>query len=331
MPETHNPGRTFVNDELLATLFGAVGPPPPTPSQQPPDEPAPEAESAPSTAEGETGVEEPQQEQEVPAQGETAESQAAAGQACFRQERYEEAANCYRKVLELEPRNRGAHFNLALCMEKLSRHQEACEAFGQAVKLDAEHWQSRLGLAVCLLHLGRPREALGEFEAVFRREAKDGQALFGKAVALHQLGREEQAMELYEALWKSQPESVELLSNMVAATAGKNPNRCKELATRLLDLCPNSRTGLGALAALSWAAKDYEAAAQYSALLVDLVPGSYELWFNVGVACHAAKRLELACDAYREALRVRPAGREAQENMSLALEQLGHARTQQLR
>src|SRR5579863_7288482 len=83
---------------------------------------------------------------------ETAEVFAAKGHIQFELEQYEDAIKTYEKLLGAAPRHPTAHFNLAICYEKLGRWQEATDGFQKALETDAEREEAQLGLGICLLH-----------------------------------------------------------------------------------------------------------------------------------------------------------------------------------
>jgi len=64
-----------------------------------------------------------------------AEVQAALGHLRFEQKNWEEAARCYGKVAEVEPKHRAAHYNLGLCLERQGKFQEAAKAFETALAI----------------------------------------------------------------------------------------------------------------------------------------------------------------------------------------------------
>jgi tetratricopeptide (TPR) repeat protein len=181
-----------------------------------------------------------------------AEVYAALGHLRFEQKKWEEAARCYGKVAEAEPRHPTAHYNLGLCLERQDQFEEAAKAFETALSVEEKRWQAQLGRGLCLLQLGRFDQAIPCFEASLKEMPNDDRALFGKAVALHRLGRLDEAGEIYRKLLPANPNSSELLANLIAlAAARKEDAKVKEFADRLFRLHPQSRHALEGLAARS--------------------------------------------------------------------------------
>lgn len=81
------------------------------------------------------------------------------GIACFQQQRYEEAAQEFRRVSELKPDHSDAQYNLGHALLKLNRPKEAKDAFAAAVRLRPGYAFARVNLAELLLDEGRADEA----------------------------------------------------------------------------------------------------------------------------------------------------------------------------
>ncbi|MGD1093765.1 MAG: tetratricopeptide repeat protein, partial [Bryobacteraceae bacterium] len=163
----------------------------------------------------------------------------ALGHLRFEQQNWNEAAECYGKVAALEPQHRTAHYNLGLCLERQGKFEEAAQSFEGALEIDPKRWQAQLVRGLCLLQLGKPQEALECLEASLKESPDHDQALFGKAVALHQLGNLDAAGEIYRKLLPSNPNSPDLLVNMIAlSSTRKEEGKMREYGERLLKIRP---------------------------------------------------------------------------------------------
>jgi cytochrome c-type biogenesis protein CcmH/NrfG len=70
---------------------------------------------------------------------EDTETRLALGKLYFLSSQFEEAASCYRKLLELDPRNVSAYYNLAVALIAQKKAEEAKEAFQKVLELDPEN------------------------------------------------------------------------------------------------------------------------------------------------------------------------------------------------
>lgn len=76
----------------------------------------------------------------------------------------EEAIKKYKKAIQINPKFKQAHMNLAWQFLKQGAHDEAITAFNQVIKIDKKNRNARNGKAVCLSQKGEADEALAIFE-----------------------------------------------------------------------------------------------------------------------------------------------------------------------
>src|SRR5262249_22705790 len=156
--------------------------------------------------------------------------------------------------------------NQGVCLERLERFKDAADAFQKALDIDPKRLEARLGIGVCLLHTGAPERALEMFEQCLKSKAELEPAQFGKDVALHLAGKTDQAEALYRKLLSRNPNSEELLGNLVAVGIARKDNAVlKEFSERLFKTLPSSPAALQGLATLAFSKGDFEAAARHCA------------------------------------------------------------------
>ena len=208
----------------------------------------------------------------------------AAGQAHFEQLRFEEAAGSFAAAVAAEPDHPAAHFDLAVCLEKLEQWKAAAVSFRRALEIDPDREQALIGLGACLLHLNGAEEALACFEHCLL--SGGGQAaLMGKAVALQQLSRYEEADSIYRELLEADPGAVEPLANLIALSVARQDTAAiEEYSRRLLGVHPQSKAALQGLAMLAIRNGDQGSAIEYCTRLVEIDPDTFEGWFNLRFA-----------------------------------------------
>jgi tetratricopeptide (TPR) repeat protein len=202
----------------------------------------------------------------------------------FARGRFSDAALSYFAITLFDPDNADAHCDLGICLERCGRWDAASEVFARALAIDAGMVEARLGLAACLLHLHRPEDALLHFtECGSAWEA--GPALLGKAVALQLLQRNEEAAGAYEVLLAADPNSEELLANVIGLSIEtRDLERVWNLSLRLLQVCPRSTVALQGLATVAFECSDHQAAAAYCDRILELAPNCLEAWHNFRIA-----------------------------------------------
>jgi tetratricopeptide (TPR) repeat protein len=123
-------------------------------------------------------------------------------------------------------------------------------------------------------------------------------------------------------------ENEEILSNLAALHFTRNDGRAaKEASERLLKLNPQSETALRILGDLFSEEGDEESVAKYVAQLADVSPDSFDVWYNLALACQKTGRLEVTVDAYKKSLEVNPESAEALNNLGCAYHELEDVRS----
>jgi len=100
-------------------------------------------------------------------------------------ERYAEAEGYFRAVLQLDPRNAVAHFNLGFALEKLARPREAIECFREATRLKPTIDRAWYGMGMCHARLGEHAEAAKALEQAAQLQPMNPHAWYALGMAQH--------------------------------------------------------------------------------------------------------------------------------------------------
>jgi Flp pilus assembly protein TadD len=114
----------------------------------------------------------------------------------------EEAAEAYRKALELDPESASAHYNLGVSLARSGEFAEA-ETHLRAALERTPNAQTYTGLGVVLLQQGKAEEAIASLQAAIEADPENAAAHQDLAQALEKLGRTDEArseMETAKAL-----------------------------------------------------------------------------------------------------------------------------------
>src|SRR5579863_1730432 len=164
MPEMNDQNVFFVDDDLIERLMRGDSVEDPTKKKRPASSTA-LGRAVALASEGKINEAVKELEQAIERGEDPAEVYTGLGHLRFEQQNWAEAARCYCKVAELDPKHRTAQHNLGLCLERQGKFEEAAKAFEAAVAIDPKRWQAQLGRGLCLLQLGKSDQALECFQA----------------------------------------------------------------------------------------------------------------------------------------------------------------------
>lgn len=128
--------------------------------------------------------------------------------------KYEEAIECYDKVIELNPNYAPAWYNKGVALAKLGRYEEAIECYKKAVELNPDYVDAWFNMGVAYAKLGKYEEAIKCYDKVLELNPKDYYAWNNKGVALAKLGKYEEAIECYKKAIELNPNYADAWYNL---------------------------------------------------------------------------------------------------------------------
>jgi tetratricopeptide (TPR) repeat protein len=130
------------------------------------------------------------------------------------QQRYQEAAGHYRQVLQINPDHAEAHYNLGFVLQRQGKLTNATECYRQTLMLKPDHVDARNNLGIATMELG----ALDEAEDCFRRVLKvkpnhvDAQNNIG--IVVMKQGRLREAEDCYRLALRLAPDLIDALNGL---------------------------------------------------------------------------------------------------------------------
>jgi|GEM_PF-1617239 tetratricopeptide (TPR) repeat protein len=143
----------------------------------------------------------------LPSRKKTSEDFCREGYAYINLFRYDEAANSFKKALEIEPNNIEALKGRGLSLHMLKKYSEALEIFNKALEIDPDNDVLLYNRGSALCELGRYEEALKDLERALEIRENAG-PWFGKAAILFNMKRYEEALECIEKALQLDPHYV---------------------------------------------------------------------------------------------------------------------------
>jgi tetratricopeptide (TPR) repeat protein len=125
------------------------------------------------------------------------------------QGKLDDAASCYRRVLELNPQDAGAHNNLGIVLQMQSRFEEAEACYRQVLALNPNDAAAHNNLGAALHRQGKLEESVSCFHRAATLKPDDIGAYRNLAPVLHKQGRFEEAVACYRRVLQLAPDHVD--------------------------------------------------------------------------------------------------------------------------
>ncbi len=129
--------------------------------------------------------------------------------------KYEEAASCYSRALDVMPLLVEARVNLGSVLIKQRRFGEAVEHLNRALKIKREDMRTYFNLGLAYTGLERPQEAAAAYREAVRIDPGYVEARFNLGYLYLSLGRRPEALAEYEALNRLDPAVAARFKNLL--------------------------------------------------------------------------------------------------------------------
>ncbi|PYL64730.1 MAG: hypothetical protein DMF25_06065 [Verrucomicrobia bacterium] len=120
-------------------------------------------------------------------------------------DRFDEAGEQYRIVLELDPNAADAHYGLGHVLLAQSKLNDAASQMEEALRKDPRNGEIHSDYGYVLEGLGRKDEAIAEYENAIRLNPKSGRVHYNYAMFLASGGKLDQAIGEFQAALKYKP------------------------------------------------------------------------------------------------------------------------------
>ncbi len=165
-----------------------------------------------------------------------------------RQQRYEEAIERYRGVLEVDPEYTPAHAGIGYALLQLKRYEEAVESLARSVSLEPKSSadaDSHVAMGRASAELGRTEAAAEHYARALEIDARNAKALDSFAVLRFRQQRYEEALRLHETLIEIGEANAQVHANMGATLYHLDrPDEALRSLDRALSLDPTlARSG----------------------------------------------------------------------------------------
>ena len=215
-------------------------------------------------------------------------------------------------------------FDQANALYESGQLEQAAEAYRRSIEIQPGRSEAHNNLGNTLLRLGKAREAIEAFDRALQLQPDNQQALYNRAIALHNLGQFEAAVESYRravtldpafsAAWNNLGTSLQRLGKLSEAL---------ECLLRAVALTPDSPAAHNNLGTALQSVNRFEEAYECFRRAVELNPDSAEAHNNLGNALRKLGQSREAFNCYRKALRLRTDSPDIYSNLGNILKEFG--------
>lgn len=235
-----------------------------------------------------------------------------------------EAAESYKKALEMEPFHTDVWVCLGSIVESEGDPTRAMGYYRKALEIDASSVMAYQSLGSALFKAGNFQEAAEELDKAAQLEPNSAANHLALAAALEQAGYIPEAVKEYRRAVELDPGSADSYYRLGRAQAHSGElNEALSAYWKAIELDPNQPTVYADLGlALDYAGSVFEAVQAYRSSLA-LDPSSAVIHNLLGLALKRAGNLAEAIEEYRQAIAIDPGLGTAYNNLGVALEKSG--------
>jgi protein O-mannosyl-transferase len=241
------------------------------------------------------------------------------GVALLQKGQLDEAANQYRKALQLKPNYDLAHTNLGNVLLQKGQLDDAVAEFQTALKLNGSYEMAYYNLGLALFQKGQIDAAISQYRKALEINPDFAEACNSLGLALSNNGKGDDAMTQYQKALAINPSFVDARNNLGTALAqrGQLDEAIVQFqkAMAIDPHLPGIHFNLGN--ALSKKGRLPEAAGEYEKAL-EIDPGYVEAHNSLGIAFAKMGRLNEAIAEFQQAFRLKPGYPDAQKNLAKA-------------
>jgi tetratricopeptide (TPR) repeat protein len=238
--------------------------------------------------------------------------------------RLQEAVDCLRRALDVNPNAADVLNNLGVALAELGKPEEALSAFQKVLAIHPDSLDGHGNLGLTYMRQGQLDAAARHFREVIKRKPDAFDVHFNLGRLLRSQDKLAEAAACFQHALQIKPDHAEAYHNLALTYVDlKKPDDAAVNYRHALRVKPDfaeAFNNLGIL--LEEQGKLDEAIANFRESL-RIKPASAETHSNLGVALAGQGRLQEAITCYEESLRLNPNSPDAHNNLGNALRNLG--------
>lgn len=250
----------------------------------------------------------------------------------FQKGRFEEAAQCYHKVIQAQPKAMTARFKLAIALETLERYEDAISAYDQIIQQQPEDYLAWVKKGKALESLNGLDQALEAYSEVLRLQPENYWTWADKGQLLVRLNRPDEALAAFNRAIQIKPdfqfaqdkrkELLITLQRVDQLYTLQHYDDAIAACDQTLEANPKDATAWF-MRGMALENKEQlpEAAVAYNTV-VGLQSDDYMAWFRLGGVLEKLKQFEKAAKAYSNVTHLQPENHWAWHQQGRMLEEM---------
>ncbi len=253
------------------------------------------------------------------------------GAVLVRQDKLDEAAQCYAMCLAASPGYPDAHYNFGNLYRRVGQYREAIAEYTSCLRGNANHASSHFNMGLAYTAIGDLGAAAESFRQTIGIEPQHSDAYNRLGDVLLRSGQINEGIEQFRRYVALRPNDPRGLNNLGLAIAnGGRPTEAVELLHRAIALNPEYADAHNTLAlAYEALGKKDDATAHYREA-VRINPNYADAWSNLGTNLTEQGRVDEAIDALRKSVEIRPSAAPIQSNLLLTMNYSSHLSPQEV-
>ncbi len=189
------------------------------------------------------------------------------------QQKYDEAARLYEKILRLKGADASLYFNLGILYSKRNLLDKAEENLEKAVSTDRNYLEAQMVLGYIYEIEGKWDEAIRQYRETISLDPLNKETYVRLGQLYYRTGRTDKAIEQNRVLMKLDPESSEpYLRTFAIYVSGKKYDKAEKILTEAISNEIPDAAVYASLGYLSSLKKDFDAAAENYTIAVKIDP-----------------------------------------------------------
>jgi tetratricopeptide (TPR) repeat protein len=232
----------------------------------------------------------------------------------------QEAIECYRKAIELDPNNAIIHNDLGLSLHYQGKDEEAIECYQKAIELDPNNATIHSNLGLSLHNQGQDTEAIKCYRKAIELDPNNATIHSNLGLSLHNQGQDEEAIECYRKAIAIDPNYAFAHNNLgLSFSAQGKDSKAIDCYQKAIELDPSNATIHGNLGFSLSNQGRYEEATESYQKAIEIDPSDANFYGNFGLSLHAEGKDEEAIECYRNAIEIDPNNATFYSNLGFSL------------